>query len=173
MKLLVSAIFTAFVVSFFLGFSPGAAQQSQGHASPLPLVTTDRVVNSSSEELRVEAEMLSGGAGCNSTVWTGKHATVGEIVGGKVIRVRAARFAPFVTTEKADQIPTILRQVWERRAEQPVCYIPWDEGASWSIEAILEFEDGKRSILVTDGFHVAVQDHEGHSNFMRIVTEDQ
>lgn len=154
-------------MSVLLGLRSGEAQRSEAPASPL--VSADGVADSPPQELRLEAEMLSGGAGCSAPVWTGKHTTVGEIVGGKVVKIRVVRFASSVTTKKADQIPTVLRQVWEGQAEEPACYIAWDEAPLWSIEAVLEFDDGKRSLLVTDGLHVAVQDHEGHSNFMRMM----
>jgi hypothetical protein len=37
-----------------------------------------------------------------------------------------------------------------------------------NVEASIEFEDGKRSSLVTDGGHVRVQDRTGKYWFMRL-----
>ena len=40
--------------------------------------------------------------------------------------------------------------------------------ALWSIESTLEFKDGKKGLLITDGEHVAVRDHGGKSCFFRL-----
>jgi hypothetical protein len=98
--------------------------------------------------------------------------TVADFVGGKVktIRVfRTGRFSPGtnpVTTP--DETRQSLKRVWQGKFQSAFCQIAWAEGAFWSIEAVVEFEDGKRSMLITDGVHVALQDHNGKSAFFRL-----
>jgi hypothetical protein len=41
------------------------------------------------------------------------------------------------------------------------------------LEAVIEFEDGKRSALITDGEHVALQDHESKNWFFRLLPDAQ
>ncbi|HMD39606.1 MAG TPA: hypothetical protein VKH15_10005 [Candidatus Acidoferrum sp.] len=43
----------------------------------------------------------------------------------------------------------------------------------WSIESILVFEDGKQGVLITDGSHVALKDHDGKSWFFRLLPAAQ
>jgi hypothetical protein len=37
----------------------------------------------------------------------------------------------------------------------------------WNIRATVEYEDGKKSTMLTDGLHVQVQDREGKYWYMR------
>jgi hypothetical protein len=81
-------------------------------------------------------------------------------VGGKVTVARVTRFerAPDLT---ASEIQNEVRRVWLGRFEFASPWIPWSEGVGWRIEASVEFEDGTRATLLTDGLHVQVRDRDG------------
>jgi hypothetical protein len=55
----------------------------------------------------------------------------------------------------------------------PAWGIVWDEGTWWSIESAVEFEDGKKGLLITDGLHVALRDHDGKNWFFRLLPAAQ
>jgi hypothetical protein len=44
----------------------------------------------------------------------------------------------------------------------------WAEVTLWNIEASVEYEDGKRALVLTDGWHIEVQDREGKQWFTRL-----
>jgi len=68
---------------------------------------------------------------------------------------------------------TSVKTVWQGEFQTASCFINWDEEASWSIEAVAEFYDGRQSELITDGSHVALQDHDGKSWFFRLLPAAQ
>jgi hypothetical protein len=102
----------------------------------------------------------------------GETISLGELAGGKlkaihVVRAERYKGAP---APRAEQVRTNVEKVWLRRFGWMACQIGWSEGMTWSgwlVEAELEFEDGKKGLLITDGLHVALQDHEGHNWFLR------
>jgi hypothetical protein len=137
----------------------------------LPAVVVDSVVVSDYGELVMAADRLES-ASCNGSYHYVEHpTTVGDFVSGKVksIRVlRTARLRPGTTPPTADETRQKLKRVWRGKFQAAFCHIAWAERTFWSIEAVVEFEDGKRSTLITDGVHVAVQDHNGTSAFFRL-----
>lgn len=87
-------------------------------------------------------------------------------LGGKVKTIsvlRTAPFRPFAKPPTQDETRQKLKRVWQGKFQQFACQIDWAEGTFWSIEAVVEFGDGKRSPVVTGGVHVALQDHNGNS----------
>jgi len=99
--------------------------------------------------------------------------TVAQFVGGKVKTIRVVRFAEPRNTPTHRELRDAVRKVWEGKFQGVSCQIGWDEGTFWTIEAVVEFEDGKRGELITDGVHVAMQDHNGNSWFLRFLPSTQ
>jgi hypothetical protein len=95
--------------------------------------------------------------------------SVSELAAGKVKTIRVLHTLSTFKPAKAEDIRRMLLQVWlSKTNECCACGIEWDEGTFWSIDAALEFEDGRKGILITDGTHVAMQDHDGRKLFFRI-----
>jgi hypothetical protein len=90
--------------------------------------------------------------------------SIEDFVGGKVKTIRVVRHDPRLS---ADQIKEELRKVWLGIFHYATCQIEWDEGTFWNIRATVEYEDGRKSSILTDGLHVQVQDREGKYWFMR------
>jgi hypothetical protein len=90
--------------------------------------------------------------------------SIEDFVGGKVKRIRVVRYGPRLTT---DQIKEEVRKVWLGQFHYATCQIEWAEGTMWNIRATVEYADGKKSSLLTDGLHVQVQDREGKYWYMR------
>jgi hypothetical protein len=98
---------------------------------------------------------------------------VGDFVGAKVKALRVLHYARQRKPPKAKEIKTFVRKVWQGSFQGAACGILWDEGAWWSIESAVEFEDGRQGLLVTDGTHVALRDHEGKNWFFRLLPAAQ
>lgn len=137
----------------------------------LPAIIVDSPPASDYGEMTKAARGLENPV-CNGGYHFLEHSTtVGEFVGGKVktLRVlRTAPFRPFAKPPALDEARQKLKRVWQGKFQQFACQIDWAEGTFWSIEALMEFGDGKRSPLITDGVHVALQDHNGNSAFFRL-----
>ena len=99
--------------------------------------------------------------------------TVQEFAGGRVKTIRLFRSAPKNNPLKVAELRESLRHVWRSKFQNASCGIEWSQGAPWSIESVLEFEDGERGALITDGVHVALQDHDGKSWFFRLLPAAQ
>jgi hypothetical protein len=67
----------------------------------------------------------------------------------------------------------LVRKVWQGSFQSADCGILWSEGNMWSIEFALEFEDGKQGLLITDGRHVALCDHDAKNWFFRLLPAAQ
>jgi hypothetical protein len=99
--------------------------------------------------------------------------TVEAFVGGRVKDIRVIRFVGVGNSATRKEVRNRITRVWRGKLKDVSCYLGWDEGTYWSIEAIVEFEDGKRGALITDGFHVAMQDHAGKTWFVRLFPATQ
>ena len=99
----------------------------------------------------------------------GKPFSLEELAGAKVKRIRVVRAETYKIwpAPKPEEVRATVEKIWSRKFGWMACQIEWDEGALWSIQAELEFEDGKKGVLITDGWHVALQDHDGHNWFVR------
>jgi hypothetical protein len=93
---------------------------------------------------------------------------VEDFVGGKVKAIRVLRYSRGMSKVDPKEIPRILSRVWSSSFFGAECGIVWSEMTFWSIEASLEFEDGKTGLLITDGLHVALINHNSKSSFFRI-----
>jgi len=137
----------------------------------LPAIIVDSPAASKYGEMTKAARELENPV-CNGGYHFLEHSTtVGDFVGGKVKTIRVLRTAPFRPLAKPptqDETRQKLKRVWQGKFQQFACQIDWAEGTFWSIEAVVEFGDGKRSPVVTDGVHVALQDHNGNSAFLRL-----
>ena len=146
----------------------------QGRASGegnSPKILVDAVA-SDTRELKKDAESLSGGCGGGYSIL--EHpTTVGEFEGENVKSIRVIRFANSQASLTKKQLQNELLKVWLGKFQTVYCYLPWDEVALWSIEAKIEFEDGKWSALITDGVHVALQDHDGKGWYFRLLPAAQ
>jgi len=99
--------------------------------------------------------------------------SVGEFEGGKVRAIRVIRFAGLGNTPTQKELLDTVRRVWHGRFQSVSCYISWDEATFWTVEAVVEFEDGRQSELITDGMHVALQGHDGKSWFFCLLPAAQ
>ena len=99
--------------------------------------------------------------------------SVGEFEGGKVRAIRVVRFAGLGNAPAQKELLNTVRRVWQGRFQSVSCYMSWDEATFWTVEAVVEFEDGRQGELITDGMHVALQGHNGKSWFFRLLPAAQ
>ena len=113
-------------------------------------------------------------ATCNDTSrYFGKPMVVGDFVGAEVRSFRVIHYLRPSKTGKRDEIRKLINSVWHGSFQFASCGILWAEGGLWSIECTLEFRDGKRGVLLTDGVHVALRDHQGKNWFFRLLPAAQ
>jgi len=94
-----------------------------------------------------------------------RFVTVESFVGGKAKIIRVVRYDPKLTPS---QIRDEVRKVWLGGFLFASTEIMWSEGMPWNIQASVEYEDGKRTSLLMDGWiHVQVEDLEGKYWFIR------
>jgi hypothetical protein len=84
------------------------------------------------------------------------------LAGSKVLRIAVKQYVgqywpqPF---HSWSEIRKEIQQVWSVKIAGGM----WSEPVTWNVFAVIEFENSpKRGCLVTDGFHVAMQDVKGH-----------
>jgi hypothetical protein len=99
--------------------------------------------------------------------------SVAAFVGSSVKEIRVVRTAPKTDAPATDEIQQTLGKVWRGKSQSASCFIDWAEPTYWTIEAVVEFSDGTRSEIVTDGWHVAFQSHDGKSWFIRLLPAAQ
>jgi len=139
--------------------------------SPRILVGSARVIDNG--ELAARVKTMEG-ASCNDASRHFDHPrTVGDFVGAKVKTLRVLHYTRQRNPPKPEEIQTLVRTVWRGTFQGAACGILWDEGAWWSIESAVEFEDGKQGLLITDGIHVALRDHDGKNWFFRLLPATQ
>ena len=92
-----------------------------------------------------------------------------ELAGGKVKTIRVVRAESFkgAPALKAEEVKAKVEKVWSAKFGWMACTIQWAEPTLWSVEAELVFEDGKKGVSITDGWHVALRDHDGNTWFLR------
>ncbi len=138
----------------------------------LPEIVVDSAAVSDYGELRKAADRLESPS-CNGGYHFLEHpTTVGDFVSGKVKAIHVVRNLPLRPGRNqprtAEEVRETVRKVWQGKFQVAFCQIAWSEPTFWSLEAVVEFEDGKRSPLITDGVHVALQDYKGNSAFFRL-----
>ena len=87
-----------------------------------------------------------------------------DFVGGKV---KAIRVTAYDDRNTPDQIKDEVLNAWFGHFHYVTCQIDWDEMTLWNVRAVVEFEDGAKGSLLTDGGHVRIQDREGKSWYLR------
>ena len=155
-----------------LALSPLSAQDQKKSSAPSPTILGNPVPVDY-RELRHKAEALEDSSCDGRDRGLYNTISVADFVGGQVKDIRIVRFDPkskFVTNEERR---ATLKTVWQGEFRTASCFINWAEGASWSIEAVVEFYDGRRSELITDGSHIALQDHDGKGWFFRLLPAAQ
>src|SRR5215475_7201232 len=101
------------------------------------------------------------------SIFFGRYLSIESFVGGNVKLIRVVRYGSLFTPNLTpSQIKDEIRRVWFGRFHRATCSIDWAEMNLWNIEAVVEFEDGKHTALLTDGGHVEVEDREGKQWFM-------
>jgi hypothetical protein len=92
--------------------------------------------------------------------------TIESSVGGKVKSIRVVRYDPKLTPS---QIREEVQKVRAGSLRVAAGSIMWSEGNSWNIQASVEYEDGKRTSILMDGWiHVQVEDRAGKYRFIRL-----
>jgi len=85
--------------------------------------------------------------------------SIGSLVGGRVKLIRVVHYNP---TLSPFQIREEVRKVWVSKFREVTTVVMWSEGSPWNIEGSIEYEDGKRSSILMDGWiHIRVQDRQG------------
>lgn len=67
-----------------------------------------------------------------------------------------------------EQIRASIVQVWSGLFRHAACYLGWSEGSWWNMEASVEYPNGDRASLLTDGGHVHLKDRHGRILFTRL-----
>ena len=150
---------------------PSLTQAVAARSESAPQILIDRdVVRVSSIALKFRPSPIPCG---DQNRWFDRPTQVGSLVGGWVKDIRVIRYVPREGLSKEDEIRDLVGKVWQGEFQSASCYIMWAEGTPWSVAAVIEFADGKRATLVTDGSHVEVQDHEGRYWYMRLLPAAQ
>jgi hypothetical protein len=98
-------------------------------------------------------------------VYFDRYLSIESFVGGKVKLIHVIRYDPRLTPFQTREE---VQKVWLGAFHDASSYLGWAEGTIWNIEVSVEYEDGKRSSLLTDGGHVRVQDRQGKYWFIRL-----
>lgn len=137
-------------------------------SAPILTHSPDFVVNSAvparAEELRGDAEGLKNTRCDGPYIYLERSTAVGDFIGDTAKIVRVTRYARTDETKALE----ILKKVWNGQFRTASCFIGWAETTYWSVESMVEFKDGLRSKLITDGYHVALQDRNGRYWFIRL-----
>ena len=72
------------------------------------------------------------------------------------------------TAISPEAIRAIVLQVWRGLFRSATCRVMWAESTWWGIGATVEYEDGSRADLLTDGGHVGVRDRKGRTWYIRL-----
>jgi hypothetical protein len=132
---------------------------SPGHVNSRAFVELPPCWSGPSLDRRAEWEELP------TVYFFDRYLSIESFVGGKVKWIHVVRYDPKLTSV---QIREEVQRVWLGVFWDASSYLGWAEGTIWNIEVSVEYEDGKRSSLITDGVHVRVQDREGKYWFIRL-----
>jgi len=149
----------AIIVNLIVAQEPGKKKTSP--AVDASGMTTDR------GGIPGKLRAMDDGKHCGGrTLPMGQSITLEELAGGKVktIRLVSAEELRGWTPKEAREV---VEKVWSKQFGWMACQIQWDEGFGFAVEAVLDFEDGKQGLMITDGTHVGLQDHEGNHWFLR------
>jgi hypothetical protein len=143
------------------------AQNPAKSENALPKILVDDVKRDGVGELNESLKAIEQPTCTNSR---SGYLTVSDLVGGKVNVIRVTHTLwRLRNPPTAEDLKETVREVWQRKFQGADCRILWSEMVFWSIKAVVEFDDGKKSVLLTDGTHVALQDHDGKGWFFRLL----
>ena len=148
----------------------GCAQVGPKNKERYTPIVTDGMTTGEFGQIREKARAMERAKNCGQRMWKeGMPFSLEELAGAKVKRIQVVRAETYKISPapKPEQVRMAIEKVWSRKFESMGCQIEWDEAVMWTVEAELEFEDGKKGTLITDGWHVAIQDHDGHNWFVR------
>ena len=157
----------------WLVVSSSWAQNSASSQAEPPAIVVDSAVVADYGEFARKVKTFEN-TSCNGAYrYSEQPRMVGELVGGKVSKIRVVHFSHVKSSLAPDELREFVKNVWEGRFQSASCGRTWEEATFWSVEAVVEFEDGKKSELIADGVHVALQDHAGNSWFFRLLPAAQ
>lgn len=141
----------------------------QINATKTPVDISGMTIMDDSGQILAKARAMEDAKNCGQRKWGESPAfSLEQLAGGKVKRIRVMRASgrfKGAPLPKPEEVRATVEKIWSRKFGVGMCQIEWDEGAFWSIQAELEFKDGSKGVLITDGRHVALQDHDGHNRF--------
>ena len=149
-----------------------AGQVSKDDRSNIPEIVVDPTAHKVSDSLvpKFEPHPSCGG----NYRWFERPMTVPELAGGWVKNIRIVRFSSELShTSAVEEMRNLVKRVWPGKFQGASCQIDWDEGTFWSVEAVVDFYDGRKSTLLTDGSHVELEDHNGNRWFLRLLPTSQ
>jgi hypothetical protein len=151
--------------------------QAQNPAKPgsdsFPILVGSATV-ADNGELAAQVKTMEGVSCGDTSRRVSQPTALKDFVGGRVKTIRVVHYARERNISKPVRLRALVSKVWQGSfLDQPACGIVWDEGTWWSIESTVEFEDGKRGLLITDGSHVALRDHDGRNWFFRLLPAAQ
>jgi hypothetical protein len=153
-------------------FSQTQNPAKPGPDSPTILVGSATVADNG--ELAAQVKIMEGVSCGDTSRRVNQPTAVKDFVGGRVKTIRVVHYAWERNISKLVQVRALVSKVWQGSfLDQPACGIVWDEGTWWSVESAVEFEDGKKGLLITDGSHVALRDHDGQNWFFRLLPAAQ
>lgn len=118
--------------------------------------------------------------GCDG-VATAEHfrvplGTLQDILGGakvkeiQIVRVTPTQAStPSVTGVYTPPAVLAIKRALRRRIQDGGCTLSWAEPVGWTVQADIQFEDGIKRKLFTNGTYVAAQDRTGRTWFLRLV----
>ncbi|MGB7847350.1 MAG: hypothetical protein WBL63_17180 [Candidatus Acidiferrum sp.] len=148
-------------------FSSSFAQEKLPVANAMPEIKVDASASGTGEEISRDLPKLSA-LSCSGSRLLDQPTTVAQIVGGRVMSIKVLHY---VARSTPQTVRDIMAKVWHGRFRSADCNMFWAEATFWTIESTLEFRDGKRGLLITDGTHVFLLDHGGKPWFFRLDRE--
>jgi hypothetical protein len=104
---------------------------------------------------------------------------VASLAGAPALGIRVTALRPLPTTANrseeelwSEAVETILK-VWAGEFRSAGAEIGWQEGAFWSISAVINYANGRQGSLLTDGVHVKLKDSQGRDWFLRLLPAAQ
>jgi hypothetical protein len=145
------------------------AQNPANARSDSPTILVGSATVADNGELAAQVKTMEGVSCGDTSRRVNQPTAVKDFVGGRVKTIRVVHYARERNFSKPVEVRALVSKVWQGSfMEQAACDILWDEMAFWSIESALEFKDGKKGLLITDGSHVALRDHDGQNWFFRL-----
>jgi len=144
--------------------STSIAQSKAQSADATPEIAIDASASSTVDEIGRHVAIADVNS-CNGGYrWLDHPTTVKDFVGRRVKTIRVIHYAARLGAKppSLEEVRDTVLKVWQGKFQSAFCSLPWSEPSWWTSESTLEFEDGKRGTLITDGVHVFLRDHDGN-----------